>query len=419
MLSHYSKEENIMRLSRERKYARLLVRRGINLQKGQRVVIRATTEIYPFVEKLVREAYLAGAKSVEVDWSNQAITKYAYRYRSVTNLAEIPEWAIAKQKYRSEELPAMISLTSADPDGLKGMSPDKMRRVRMKTYTIMKPFIDAMENKYQWLVAAVPGKKWAKKMFPDETPAAAVKKLWECIFETCLVTKDNDPLAEWDRKNAEMAKRCELMNSYRFDYLEYKNSIGTNFKCWLMPLSNWCAGGESTLGGVYFNPNMPTEEVFTSPMKGKCEGRLVASMPLSFSGNLIEDFYIDFEDGKAVFWDARKGKSVLDSILNSDEGSKMLGELALVPYDSPISNQKILYYNTLFDENARCHVAIGRGFTNCVEGFENMTQEQLKDMGVNDSQLHVDFMIGTDDLSITGYKDGKAVPIFRDGNWVI
>lgn len=408
-----------MKLSRERKYARLIIRRGVNLQKGQRLVIRAATEIAPFVEKLVREAYLAGAHAVEVDWNNQAIMKYSYKYRSVRNLSEVQGWEIEKLKFRSEQLPAFISLVSADPDGLKGMDPNKMRQVRANLYPIFKPYNDAMDNKYQWCVAAVPGKKWAKKMFPKETPAAAVRKLWECIFETCLVTKDNNPLAEWDRKNRDMAERCRVLNSYRFDYLEYKNSIGTDFRCSLMPRSNWCAGGEFTLGGVFFNPNMPTEEVFTTPMRGKCEGRLVASMPLSHMGNLIEDFYIDYEDGKAVFWDARKGKDVLDSILNADEGAKMLGELALVPYDSPISNQKLLYYSTLFDENASCHAAIGNGYTSCVDGFENLTMKEMREMGVNESQVHVDFMIGTSDLSITGYKDGKAIPIFRNGGWVI
>ena len=408
-----------MKLSRERKYARLLVRRGVNIQKKQRLVIRASTEIAPFVEILVAEAYKAGARSVEVDWANQAVTKAHYRYCSVKELSDFTDWQLAKLKYRSEELPAFLSLISADPDGMKGMDMDKMRRVRANTYPIVKPFNDAMENRYQWCVAAVPGKKWAKKMFPNEKPAAAVRKLWECIFETCLVDKDNDPLEAWDQKNKAMAERCRLLNGYRFDYLEYKSANGTSFRCHLMPQSNWCAGGETTLQGAFFNPNMPTEEVFTTPMKGKCEGRLVASMPLSYQGNLIEDFYIDYEDGKAVFWDARVGKPVLDSILNSDEGSKMLGELALVPFDSPISNQHLLYYNTLFDENASCHVAIGRGYTSCVDGFENRTQEEMREMGVNESQVHVDFMIGTADLSITGYKDGKAIPIFRNGNWVL
>ena len=335
------------------------------------------------------------------------------------NLSEFANWQLEKLKYRAEELPAFLSLVSGDPDGMKGMDMDKLRRVRANTYPIVKPFNDQMENRYQWCVAAVPGKKWAKKMFPDKTPAAAVRQLWNCIFETCLVDAGNDPLAAWDRKNTDMAERCRLLNGYRFDYLEYKSANGTDFRCKLMPKSNWCAGGESTLQGVFFNPNMPTEEVFTTPMKGQCDGRLVASMPLSYQGNLIEDFYIDFEDGKAVFWDARVGKEALDSILNADKGSKMLGELALVPYDSPISNQRILYYSTLFDENARCHVAVGNGYTSCVDGFENLTKEEMNEMGVNESQVHVDFMIGTADLSITGYKDGKAIPIFRNGNWVI
>lgn len=216
-----------------------------------------------------------------------------------------------------------------------------------------------------------------------------------------------------------MAEKCEKLNAYRFEYLEYKNSLGTDFRCTLMPKSLWCAGGEKTLGGTFFNPNMPTEEVFTTPWKGKCDGKLVSSMPLSRQGTLIDGFWIEYKDGKAVNWDAETGKDALDALMQTDEGALMLGELALVPYDSPISNQKILYYNTLFDENASCHVAVGSGYSNCVEGFETMTKEELDDLGVNDSQVHVDFMIGTPDMSIVGWKDGKATPIFENGNWAL
>ncbi len=408
-----------MKKTLQHKYAKLLVKTGVNIQKGQTLVVRADTEVYPFVEILADEAYKAGAGNVVIEWSNQALTRLEYRHRSVTALSTIEDWEKSKLEHDAKTLPATMRLYAADPDGLKGINADKMRKVRGKRFPILKPYREQMENRYQWLVAAVPGKKWAQKMFPGERAGAATEKLWNAIFETCMVTEDNDPIALWAEKNRVMAEKCKKLNAYRFDYLEYKNSLGTDFRCTLMPKSNWCAGGETTLGGVYFNPNMPTEEVFTTPMKGKCDGRLVASMPLSYQGSLIDGFYIDYKDGKAVNWDAKVGKATLDSILNSDDGAKMLGELALVPYDSPISNQKLLYYCTLFDENASCHVAIGHGYTSCVDGFETLTNEEMHEMGVNDSQVHVDFMIGTPDLSIVGWKDGKPTKLFENGNWAI
>ena len=408
-----------MKKTLQHKYAKLLVKTGVNIQKGQTLVVRADTEVYPFVEILADEAYKAGAGNVVIEWSNQALTRLEYRHRSVTALSTIEDWEKSKLEHDAKTLPATMRLYAADPDGLKGINADKMRKVRGKRFPILKPYREQMENRYQWLVAAVPGKKWAQKMFPGERAGAATEKLWNAIFETCMVTEDNDPIALWAEKNRVMAEKCKKLNAYRFDYLEYKNSLGTDFRCTLMPKSNWCAGGETTLGGVYFNPNIPTEEVFTTPMKGKCDGRLVASMPLSYQGSLIDGFYIDYKDGKAVNWDAKVGKATLDSILNSDDGAKMLGELALVPYDSPISNQKLLYYCTLFDENASCHVAIGHGYTSCVDGFETLTNEEMHEMGVNDSQVHVDFMIGTPDLSIVGWKDGKPTKLFENGNWAI
>lgn len=408
-----------MNKTMQRKYARLLVRTGVNIQKGQTLIVRAQTEIYPFVEILADEAYKAGAGDVQIEWSNQTLTKLDYRHRTLTSLSRVAPWQEAKMKEEAETLPAMIRICSEDPDGLASLNREKLKKVSQRRYPILKPYREQMENRYQWLVAAVPGKAWAKKVFPGVRTGVAVESLWNAIFEACLVTKDNDPIAAWQEKNRQMAEKCKVLNGYRFDYLEYQNSLGTDFRCTLMPKSLWCAGGEQTLGGTYFNPNMPTEEVFTSPLKGSCDGKLVASMPLSYQGALIEDFWIEYKDGKAVAWDARGGKAALDGILGADEGALMLGELALVPADSPISNRKLLFYNTLFDENASCHVAVGKGFSNCVEGFENMTKEELDEAGVNDSQVHVDFMIGTADLSIVGWKDGKATPIFENGNWAL
>ncbi len=409
----------VMNRTMQRKYARLLVRAGVHVQKGQTLLVRAQTEIYPFVELLADEAYKAGAGDVQVEWGNQTLSRLEYRHRTLTALSDVRPWQEAKLKEQAETLPAAIRLYSEDPDGLRGVNQEKLKKVRQKRYPILKPYQEQMENRYQWLVAAVPGKAWAQKMFPGVRASVAVERLWQAIFETCLVTKDNDPVAAWEEKDRLLEEKCRVLNAYRFDSLEYRNSLGTDFRCRLMPQSLWCAGGERTLGGVFFHPNMPTEEVFTTPMKGHCDGRLVASKPLSYQGTLIEDFYIDYRDGKAVAWDARVGRQALDSILQSDEGSLMLGELALVPFDSPISRQNLLYYCTLFDENASCHAAIGRGYTNCVEGFENMSKEQLRDLGVNDSQVHVDFMIGTPDLTVTGWKDGKATVIFRNGAWAL
>lgn len=406
-----------MKKTMQRKYANLLVRTGVNIQKGQSLVVRAETEIYPFVELLVDEAYKAGASDVRVEWNNQTLGKLAYRHQTLTSLSKVHPWQEARWKEDAETLPAMIRLCSEDPDGMRGINQEKFKKVQQRRYPVYKPYREQMENRYQWLVAAVPGKAWAKKLFPDLRTSLAVERLWDAILEACLVTEDNDAIAAWEEKNRQMAKRCELLNRCRFDYLEYKNALGTDFRCSLLPRSLWCAGGEETLNGVFFNPNMPTEEVFTTPCKGKCEGRLVASKPLSYQGSLIEGFYIDYKDGKAVNWDAKTGKATLDGILQSDEGSLMLGELALVPVGSPIDRQNLLYYETLFDENASCHIAIGAGYTNCIEGFADMTKQQLCDMGVNESQVHVDFMIGTPDLTVTGWKDGKATPIFVNGTW--
>lgn len=407
-----------MKKSLKRKYANLLIKQGVNIQKGQQLNIMADVEAADFVALLAEEAYRAGADNVRVDWSMTQLTKLSYRHRTMRSLCNIPAWQVEKAKNDSEILPARIRLICEDPDGLASLNQEKVSRASIAASKLLKPYRDAMDNKHQWLVAAIPGKAWAKKVFPNEQRVStAVEKLWKAILSTVLCDEDSDCIAAWDKKNADFREKCNWLNSQNFDYLHYTSKNGTDFTCELMKESVWCGGGETTLAGVYFNPNMPTEEIFTTPMKGKCNGRLVSSMPLSARGTLIENFYIDFKDGKAVSWHAEKGEETLGKMLTTDEGSAMLGELALVPKDSAISESGLLYYNTLFDENASCHVAIGAGFSNCVKGYENMTLDEVHALGVNDSMIHVDFMIGTDDMCITGYKDGKAVPIFIDGKW--
>lgn len=403
-----------------RKYARLAVRKGVNLKKGQGCAIYAQVEQHEFAEMVAEEAYRAGAKWVQVFWQDQAVRKLDLRHQTVTQLSRVEEWEKVQQQMFVDQLPARIHISSEDPDGLKGVSVPKMQKAQAARSTVLRPYRKAIDNKHQWTIIAVPSKKWAKKMFPGVRASVAEEKLWEAILQTVRVTPDNDPEAAWDQHNATLQEKSGKLNALDLDYLHYTAPNGTDFKCWLIPGAKWEGGGATILDGTFYNPNMPTEEVFTSPLKGKCEGTLVSTMPLSYQGNLIDQFSITFENGRAVSCKARQGQELLEKMLHMDEGASMLGELALVPHDSPVSNTGILFYNTLFDENAACHVALGFGFPECVEGFESMTDQELQEKGVNDSIIHVDFMIGSKDLDITGYtRDGKAVQIFKNGNWAI
>ena len=401
----------------QKKYARLIARVGANIKKGQPVRIYCEADQHEFITILVSECYKAGASRVEVDWSFQAVTKLNYKHRTLKSLSEVPAWQEERLKLMVEEVPCRIYIESEDPYGLAGVNREKMQKSQMARYKITKKYSDALENKDQWCIAAVPSYAWAKRVFPNETKNKAYNMLWDAILETVYVTKDNDPEEAWKNHNANLKKRTAYLNDKKFDYLHYKSSNGTDFKAWLIPESHWCGGGETTLSGNFFNPNLPTQEVFISPKKGLAEGKVVSTKPLSWQSQIIDDFYIVFKDGKAVEWDAKVGKDLLDKMLSMDEGAKYLGELALIPHDSPIANTGILFYNTLFDENASCHVALGRGFCDTIDGFEEKSLEECQALGVNDSMIHVDFMIGAPDLEITGYKDGVAYPIFKNGNW--
>ena len=406
-----------MKKSILRKYAKLTAKVGANVQKGQDVVIYASVDQELLVSYVVEECYRLGARKVLVEWGSDKITKLTYQKQSVASLSEVTPWVIEKQKYYCKDLPAMIYIDSDDPDGLKGVDQRKMAEVMKNRYPILKPYRDERDNKYQWTIIGAPSKAWAKKVFPDLPINRAIEKLWEAILYTSRVT--DDPIKAWQEHNEDLEKRTEFLNSLNLDYLHYQSSNGTDFKVWLSNNILWEAGGERTLGSnIFFNPNIPTEECFTSPIKGKAEGKVVASKPLSYQGQLIENFSILFKEGKAVEVHADKNESLLKEMISMDEGAAYLGECALVPYDSPINNLGILFYNTLYDENCCCHLALGMGFTNLVKDYQNYTNDQLHEMGINDSAIHVDFMIGSKDLNITGYtKDGKAVEIFKNGNW--
>ena len=400
-----------------RKYAKLIACTGINVQKGQEVIINAELDQPEFVKMVAEECYACGARKVTVEWSYQPLTKLNQKKRSLTTLSKIEDWEIAKLKHQSETLPVRIYLDSDDPDGLKGVNQAKISKASQARYPIIKPYREAMENKYQWCIAAVPGAAWAKKVFPNETRSRAIEKLWEAILYTSRV--DEDPIAAWKAHNADLQARCDYLNGLGIETLEYKSANGTDFRVGMISDALFMGGSEIAQGsGIEFNPNIPSEEVFISPMKGIADGLVVASKPLSYRGELIENFSVRFEGGKAVEVHAERNEDLLREMISMDEGAAYLGECALVPYDSPIRNSGLLFYNTLFDENAACHLALGHGFTNTLKDYDKYTVKECYEKGSNDSMIHVDFMIGTEDLSITAItRDGKRVPIFANGNW--
>jgi len=406
-----------MKKTRLRKYANLIAKCGVNVHRGQDVIVMAELDQPEFVKMVVDECYKLGARKVSVDWSYQPLMSSHVRYCEEKVLGELEDWQIKKWEHQAETLPCKIYLLSEDPDGLSGIDQKKYASAMAQRQKTIKPIRMKMENRYQWCIAAVPGKDWAKKVFPGERASVAMEKLWEAILSTSRV--DEDPIAAWERHNADLAAKCERLNSLGIKELKYRSKSGTDFRVGLLPDALFMAGGERTLGSdIYFNPNIPSEEVFTSPRRGDADGIVYSSKPLSYGGQLIENFWIRFEGGRAVEIGAEKNEEMLREIISMDEGAAYLGEIALVPYSSPIRESGILFYNTLFDENAACHLALGRGFTNTLVDYEKYTEEECHARGINDSIVHEDFMIGTEDMDITAVlEDGSEVAIFRSGNW--
>ena len=399
-----------------RAYARLIVRSGINVQKGQEVLVYADLDQPEFVQMVVEEAYKAKASKVIVEWNYAPLEKIHVRHQNVKTLGAVEKWQLERQEHFCQAMPARIHLVSEDPDGLKGMNMEKVAKSRQLRYPILKPYLDRREGAQQWCIAAVPGVAWAKKVFPGMRASAAVEKLWEAILDASRV--DEDPVAAWEKHNADLASRCEYLNSLGIQKLHYTADNGTDFTVGMIPEAQFCGGGEVSRRGIFFNPNIPTEECFISPMKGQAEGIVYATKPLSYQGQLIEDFSIRFEGGRAVEVKAAKGEELLKSMIAMDEGAAFLGECALVPQSSPIAQSGILFYNTLFDENAACHLALGMGFADTIRDHHNKTLEECRALGINDSMIHEDFMIGCDSMNIDALcADGRTVPIFRGGNW--
>ena len=399
-----------------REYARLIVRCGVNVQKGQEVMVYAGLDQPEFVKLVVEEAYKAKASKVIVEWSYDALTKLHVKYQSVKTLGAVPEWVKARQQHYCDTLPARIHLVSEDPDGLKGVNVAKMAKARKLSYPILRSYIDDRDGKQQWCIAAVPGAAWAKKVFPGLRTSQAIEKLWEAIITTSRVT--DDPIKAWEEHNADLKARCDYLNSLGIESLHYTAANGTDLTVGMIPEAQFCGGGEVSRQNIFFNPNIPTEECFISPMRGKAEGIVYSTKPLSYQGQLIENFSLRFENGKAVEAKAEKGEELLNTMITMDEGAAYLGECALVPQNSPICQSGILFYETLFDENAACHLAMGAGYADTIRDHHDKTLEQCRQLGINHSMIHVDFMIGCDTMHIDAIcADGKTVPIFHNGTW--
>lgn len=403
-----------------RNYAKLLVTMGVNIDKGQTVVISCGIDSAFFSRMVAEAAYEHGAGEVVFNWDDEQTSKLRFLKADDGIFDEYPSWRVEFFDYYDSKKAAYIRISSSDPELLKDVPSDRiMRMSKAERKGLKKHSNHLMSSTGRWTVTAIPNEAWAKKVFPGCEGAEAVAKLWTAIGKAARIDGD-DPIKAWQTHNETFAKRVDFLNNKQFKYLKIKSGIGTDMTMKLPDGHLWSGGGELCRSGKLFFPNIPTEEIFSAPDRKGVNGRIVSSMPLIYQGNLIEDIDITFEDGKAVICKASKNEALLKSITETDEGAAYLGEIALVPYSSPISEMNLLFYNTLFDENASCHVALGKGYANCIKGSEDMTEEQLLQRGLNDSLTHVDFMFGTADLSINGVDSaGNEAEIFKNGNFVI
>ena len=401
-----------------KKYATLAVKMGVNIQTHDTLVINSPIDCSEFARAIATAAYKEGAKNVVVHYNDQQMQKIILNNSSIETLSDVPSWVSESYNSYAREGANFISISSSDPDAFKGVPVEKIAATQKAKQLALKEYYEkAMSNKVRWCVLSVPSEPWASKIFPELTIEEAMEKLWSVIFSVVRVDTE-DPVEAWVNHNKNLDEKISFLNKNSFETLHYKNNKGTNLTVELPTGHLWLGGGEKSTSGIEFNANMPTEEVFTLPKRDGVNGTVVSSKPLSYGGNLINDFSLTFKDGKVIDFSAKEGADVLKQLLDSDESAKYLGEVALVPVDSPISNSGIVFYNTLFDENAACHFAFGKAYPCCLAGGTEMTDEELAKNNVNNSIIHVDFMIGTDDLEITGITKNKdSVTIFKNGNW--
>ncbi|EZX15772.1 hypothetical protein V070_02714 [Staphylococcus aureus C0673] len=399
------------------KYAELLVKVGLNVQEKEPVYIQASIDASEFVHLVVEEAYKIGAEDVKVSYKDDRIAQLKYQYEPESFFENVKQYDIDEKMDYLERKAAFLSIVSSSPDSLKDADPNKIRKSMAANGKAFKDYMVAVQSdRMSWCVASYPSVGWAKMMFPELSDDEAVNKLLETILKTVRVDQE-DPVKAWEEHDHLLHEKADYLNNKKYKALHYK-SEGTDLTIELPNGQYWSGASSVNSKGNSFVANMPTEEVFTAPHKNGVNGTVSNTLPLSYSGNIIDDFTLTFKDGEVVDYKAGVGEEILKSILETDEGSKRLGEVALVPVDSPISNMNTLFYNTLFDENASCHIALGSAYAFCIEGGKDMSAEQLAENGLNDSTTHVDFMIGSKDLAIDGIlENGEKEPVFRDGNW--
>ncbi|CAG9621626.1 Aminopeptidase 2 [Sutcliffiella rhizosphaerae] len=399
------------------KYADLAVKVGVNIQKGQTLIINADIATAPFVRLVTKKAYETGAKLVHIEWTDEEVTRIRYDIALDESFHHFPSWRAEMMEKAFQEGAAMLAITSVNPDLLKGVDANKIANLQKAAGEATKAYRKmVMADKISWSIVAVPSKGWSAKVFPELSEQEQEVKLWEAIFHATRANLD-DPVQAWIEHKDKLSEKVAFLNDNKFKALHYK-AKGTDLTIELPEKHVWIGPESTNENGVSFIANMPTEEVFTTPLKSGVNGKVTSSKPLNYGGNLIEDFSLTFENGRIVSYEAEEGYETLQKLIETDEGSHYLGEVALVPHDSPISNTNLIFYNTLFDENASHHLAIGNAYSFALEGGKQMSDEELEAAGANASITHVDFMIGSSDMDIDGItQEGKRVPLFRQGNW--
>ena len=404
-----------------KEYARLLIEVGLDLQKGQTLMLSSPVECADFALLCADAAYDVGCREVVPDFFDMRLTREKYLRAADEIFDEFPEWKRHFETDYAEAGAASLNVGGYDPEILSGVDPDRLTRADRASE---KPLERArhlyMANIVPWCIASLPVPAWAKKVFPGCPEEEAMEKLWDAIFAAVRITGDGKAVERWKEHLAVMEARKNRLNALRFKSLHYTNSLGTDLTVELPEGHLWAAGTSVTPKGQVFVANMPTEEIFTAPLKTGVNGVVYAALPLIDSGNIIDGFHFVVKDGRIVEYHAEKGEEFLRHAVEVDENASYFGEVALVPYDSVISNMGILFYETLFDENARCHLAFGDAYPECIEGGQDMSQEELQAHGLNHSIQHCDFMIGTADLSIIGTThEGEEIPVFVNGNFAL
>ncbi|MCH5279739.1 MAG: aminopeptidase [Christensenellaceae bacterium] len=401
-------------------YAHLLIEVGLNLQKGQYLVINSPVICADFARLCVKAAYEVGAKQVIMQWRDDYISRQYYLNASDEVFDQVFQWDVDRNLGLAKLNAARLSISASDPELLKGVDPGRLEREDKSLGEANREYHEMMMNSsFPWCVASIPVPSWAKKVFPELPEDEAMERLWQEIFKAVRIDSTGGAVERWREHCKYLKQKRELLNEYNFKYLHYSNSLGTDLMVELPEDHIWMAGSELSKSGIEFVANMPTEEVFTAPKRDGVNGKIVASRPLVEGGNIIDGFYMILKDGVITEVHAEKGEEYLKKAISIDEGASRFGEVALVPYDSPISNSGVLFYNTLFDENASCHFAFGAAYP-CVKDGDKMTSEQLLKKGLNDSITHCDFMVGTKDLSIIGIThDGRRIAVFENGNFAI